>query len=294
MPNAAADPVTPSFRRDKLRLARVLARTPWHAAVRATERKLGLMRVFNTHSTPPRFAASFGRQLDHLLARYEPIDPYRLEEALLAGPSGGRPLALFTFDDAFRNHFEVAAPALEERGARGIFCVPAQFPSVPPARQIEWCRRRIRWAPDAEHAYDEDLLAMSWEQARELVARGHRICCHTLSHEVLSPRTPRRTLEAEVVDSRRRMEDELGVEVDGFCWPVKHDPTATAAERLVRDNYRYALITVTRPLRRGHDPLAVNRTQFEASWPLEALDLQVSGFVDGVFVVRRLRESLAR
>ncbi len=294
MPTHTAPPPPTSFRRDKLRLARVLARTPWHSVVRAAERKLGLIRVFNTHSTPPRFAASFARQLDHLLARYEPMDPYRLEETLAAGPPGRQPLVLFTFDDAFRNHFEVAAPALEERGVRGIFCVPAEFPSVPPAKQVEWCRRRIRWQPDAEHARDADLFAMSWDQARELVARGHRICCHTLSHEVLSPKTPQRTLESEVVDARHRMEDELGVPVDGFCWPVKHDRTATAAERLVRDTYRYALVTVTRPLRRGHDPLAVNRTQFEVSWPLEALDLQVSGIVDGIFVMRRLRESLAR
>ena len=98
--------------------------------------------MFNTHATPPRYAEWFGRQLDHLLARYEPLDPYRLEQTLEVGASGRRPAAVFTFDDGFRNHFEVAAAELEKRGARGIFSIPAAFPSVPVAEQVEWCRSR--------------------------------------------------------------------------------------------------------------------------------------------------------
>lgn len=284
-----------TFRRDKLALARMLARSPWHAAVRAVERRMGVIRVFSTHATPERYADSFGRQLDHLLARYEAVDPYRLEDALRRGPTKDRPLAVFTFDDGFRNHHEVAAVELERRGARGIFSVPAEFPSVPRDRQVDWCRRRIRFEFDgAEHAYADDLLAMSWDQARDLVARGHRICCHTATHEVLRPDTPAPTLVSEIVESRGRLEDELGVPVDGFCWPVEHDPHAAAAQRLIRTNYSYALLSDTRPLRRGHDPLAVHRTRFEASWPLEGLDLQVSGVIDGVFALRRARARLAR
>ena len=284
-----------SFRRDKLVLARVLAWTPWHGTARVVERRLGVIRVFNTHATPPRYAASFGRQLDHLLDRYDAVDPYRLEQVLEHGPSARRPLAVFTFDDAFWNQYAVAAAALEERGARGIFAVPAEFPSIPSGEQIAWCKKRIRWSPDAaEHARDEDLRAMSWDQARDLVARGHRICSHTLSHEVLTSRTSLEVLEAEIVDSRHRLEDALGVMVDGFCWPVEFDARATAAVQLVRETYGYALVTDTRGLRKGHDPFNIYRTRFEASWPLEALDLHTSGIIDGVHVLRRARDARAR
>jgi peptidoglycan/xylan/chitin deacetylase (PgdA/CDA1 family) len=251
------------------------------------------MRVFNTHSTPPRYAKSFARQLDHLLARYDAIDPYRLEEILERGPPAQRPSALFTFDDGFRNHFEVAAAELERRGARGIFCLPAAFLSVPREKQIEWCRTRIRRAPNAEHS-DEDLYAMSWDQARELIARGHRICCHSLTHEVLSAQTSTRTLESEIVESRHRLEDELAVPIDGFCWPSDRDRNAAAAQQLVRETYDYALLGYTQPLRKGHSRLDVNRTRIEASWPLEAVDLQISGLVDSAFMLRRARALLGR
>lgn len=280
-------PLPSSARSNKERIARALGAVGWHAAAALAERRLGWMRVFNTHGTPARYAENFGRQLDHVLARYEPVDPYRLEEMLAQGPRGGRPLCVFTFDDGLRNHYEVAAVELEQRGLRGIFSVPSDFPSLPESEQAAWFRRRVRTAPDAEHATDADMLAMSWEQARELVARGHRICSHTQSHEVIGSGLPIDRLRAEIVDSRARLEEHLGVPVDGFCWPVERDPAAADAIRLIRETYAYSLVGDTKALRRGHDPLDASRTRIEPSWSLDVVDFQLSGIVDALFVLRR-------
>jgi peptidoglycan/xylan/chitin deacetylase (PgdA/CDA1 family) len=281
-----------SCRSDKLAIARLLAWTPWNPAARAVERRLGIIRVFNFHGTPHRYRESFGRQLDHLLGRYDAGDPWALEETLAAGLSRRRPLAIFTFDDGLQNHFTVAADELEARGVRGIFCIPVMFPSVPRAEQAGWFRTRVRKRRNAEHWLDEDLYAISWHQARELANRGHRICCHSLTHEILHKSTPSALLETEVVESRSRMEHELGCHVDGFCWPSERDPYASAALQLVRTTYSYALAGDTKPLRRGHDPLDVNRTRLEASWPLEVVDFQTSGLIDGVFMFYRWRSAL--
>lgn len=280
-------PLPSSARSEKEKIARALGAVGWNAALSRTERRLGWMRVFNTHGTPPRHAESFGRQLDHILARYEAVDPYRLEEMLAEGPRGGRPLCAFTFDDGLRNHYVVAAAELEKRGLRGIFSVPSDFPSLPEAEQAAWFRRRVRAVPDAEHATDEDMLAMSWEQVRELAARGHRICSHTQSHEVIGRGLPLDLLRTEIVDSRHRLEERLGVPVDGFCWPVERDPAAADAIRLIRETYAYSLVGDTKALRKGHDPLDVNRTRIESSWSLDVVDFQLSGIVDALFVLRR-------
>ena len=260
--------------------------------MRAVEKQRRWIRVFNMHSTPLRYAESLGRQLDHLLERYDPIDPRQLEATLQRGPATDQPLALFTFDDGLRNHYEVAAPELERRGARGVFCIPAVFPSLSSADQVDWFRTRVRSEPNAEHLHDEDLHAMTWDQARELVDRGHRICSHSLTHEVLNSRTPGPTLEAEIVEARKRLEDQLGSTVDGFCWPSDRDPHAADARRLVRETYGYAMLGDTRPMRKGHSPLDVYRTRIEASWPMELVDLQVSGLIDAAFIARRARSLL--
>ena len=252
------------------------------------------MRVIVTHGTPPRYAATYGAQLDRLLERYRPLDPYRLEEALRDGPPDGRPACVFTFDDALLNNYEVAAVELERRGARGIFSVPVDFPSVPAAEQPAWFRSHVRAEPDAEHAGDDDLRAMSWEQVRDLVARGHRVCCHTTSHRRIDTATPAAVVHAELVAARALLEERLDTSVDGFCWPVEYDPQAAAAITVARSTYSWTLVTDTSPLRRGHDPYVVNRTRIEASWPVEAVDFQLSGAIDAAFIVYRLRAALAR
>ena len=81
--------------------------------------------------------------------------------------------------------------------------------------------------------------------------------------------------------------------VDGFCWPVQRDPQATVALELVRATYSYGLSGDTRPVRKHHDPLDVYRTRLEASWPLEAVDMQISGIIDLIFALRRLRNAMA-
>jgi peptidoglycan/xylan/chitin deacetylase (PgdA/CDA1 family) len=283
-----------SCRPAKLMLGRMLAKTPWSELAGVLEKRLGLLRVFNYHGTPKRLAESFGQQIDLLLARYRAIDPYELESALRSGPPRGEALAAFTFDDGLENHFTVAAEKLEERGVRGIFCIPAAFPSVPVEEQAVWFKQRIRSRTDAEHRTNDDCRAMHWDQARELISRGHRICSHTATHEVLRPSTDRSILEREVVESKRRLEERLETTIDGFCWPVDRDSRAIEARQLVSATYRYALIADTRPLRRGHSLQDINRTRLEASWPLEAVDFQISGLMDAKFAGERFRQTVRR
>jgi peptidoglycan/xylan/chitin deacetylase (PgdA/CDA1 family) len=280
-----------SARHDKLVVARVVGRTPWHRGARWAESRLRLIRVFNFHGTPERLRGSFAAQLDYLLDRYAPVDPHDLERIVVGGSTTGA-LAAFTFDDGLENHFSVAAEELEARGARGIFCIAAAFPDVPLAEQAAWFEARVRAGSDPEHACDEDRRSMSWEQTRDLVARGHRICSHTVTHEVITASTDLATLTHEIRDSRSRLEEKLDGPVTGFCWPVARDPAAHAALALIRETYSYALVGDTRPLRRGHDPFEIPRTRLEASWPQEVVEFQISGLFDLYFQARVLAARL--
>lgn len=292
--STAPEPLAPlpsSFRADKLRLARALARTPWSAAAGSVERAAGLNRVIVTHGTPERYRATYAAQLDRLLHRFEPLDPWNLEAAL-ARRGGRRPWVAFTFDDALLNNYEVAAAELEARGARGIFSVPVAFPGLPRDEQPAWFQANVRADPDAEHATPADMVAMTWAQVRDLHARGHRIACHTQNHRRIDATTPASAVQAEVVEARAALEAQLGAPVDGFCWPVEYDRRATAAIAAARSTYAWTLITDTAPVRAGSDPHAIHRTRVEASWPVEAVDFQLSGAIDAAFVAYRARAAL--
>ena len=256
------------------------------------ERTLGLNRVIVTHGTPERHRETYAAQLDRLLARYAPLDPWDLEAALERGRGSRRPWVAFSFDDGLLGNYQVAAEELERRGARGIFAIPVDFPGVAPAEQPAWFRERVRAEPDAEHATAEDMLAMSWEQVRDLAGRGHRIACHTASHLRIEAGTGEETLQAELVEARDRLQELAATRVDGFCWPVVYPRRAARANAVARAAYRWTLITDTAPVRAGTDPYAVPRTRIEASWPVEAVDFQVSGAIDAAFVAYRTRDAL--
>ena len=66
----------------------------------------------------------------------------------------------FTFDDGVKDHWRVAAKMLEDRGWRGTFCIVN-----------EWIGK--------------DERKMTWEDVRDLIARGHEIAAHTMSHRGL-------------------------------------------------------------------------------------------------------------
>ena len=282
MPSAPLDTCPPR----KRRLAAVLVRTPLTRAARRHERRHPLLRVFNWHSVPPRFADRFERQLEQLAARYELTPPDRLEQLTAEGP-GDRPRAIITLDDGLANHAEVAAPIIERWDATAILCVPAAFPDVPRDQQPEWFGTHVYPRPTELHGPD-DVYAASWDQLRELAARGHRICSHGMFHTVLSGGTPADVIRREVEDSRALIEERLpGVTANGFCWPAAAAADAALASETIRRTYDYSLGNDVRPLRGGDEPYDLPRINLEVSWPDEVVNLQLSGVLDGLYRVRR-------
>jgi peptidoglycan/xylan/chitin deacetylase (PgdA/CDA1 family) len=82
---------------------------------------------------------------------------------------------------------------------------------------------------------------MTWDQARALVAAGMSVGSHGVTHRALS-RLPEDEQRAELVDSKRLLESEVGREVSALAypygWPGAYDATTG---RLARDaGYRAA------------------------------------------------------
>ena len=108
-------------------------------------------------------------------------------------PSSGEQSPLITFDDGHRSNFEQAFPLLEQFGLKAIFFV------------LAGCVGKS----------DKYLL---WEQARQMVAAGHRVQSHGWSHRLLTQCGPN-DLELELTRSKHELENHLGVEVDAISAP---------------------------------------------------------------------------
>ena len=104
---------------------------------------------------------------------------------------------------------------------------------------------------------------MTWEQLRAMVAHGHEVGSHSMTHQLL-PQLDDAALAYEVAESRRVLEDRLGCRVETFCYPNGDaDPRVV---RAVRDaGYTRALSTRWGPNNPGTSPYDISRCDIQGA-----------------------------
>jgi len=123
---------------------------------------------------------------------YTVIPLAALADHLLNGAAlPARPVVL-TFDDGWVSQYENALPLLEKYGVKATFFVTTHY---------------------LGHG-----RFMSWDQVKDLDARGQTIASHTLTHPFLTRLSDGR-LAAEVGESKAELEKFLGKPVDYFAYP---------------------------------------------------------------------------
>jgi peptidoglycan/xylan/chitin deacetylase (PgdA/CDA1 family) len=197
-------------------------------------------------ATPSQFAA----QLELLQRNFDVISVAELPAALRA--RRGRRV-LITFDDGYRDNYEHALPALRAAGLPAAFFLSTGFLDRPRLSwwdEIAWMIRqggrdeaeiaantdRYKQLPGGEgEAFLDELsercgcgrapisLAastwMTWDMAREIEEAGMTIGGHTVDHPVLA-RLDREGQEREIEGCRKRLDEELGVAMEVFSYPV--------------------------------------------------------------------------
>ncbi len=163
--------------------------------------------------------------------------------ALRSGRLPERAVAI-TFDDGFASVVEHAAPLLSAHGLRAtVFAVAGHLGGA-----NDW-PTQAGWAPRLPLATADDLSAMGRE--------GWEIGSHGVEHAPLRDASED-VARREVVESRSRLEQALGVSVGSFAWPYGAKPSAPGAG-LVARTYDAACAAGPAVVRHSSDPLAVPR-----------------------------------
>jgi peptidoglycan/xylan/chitin deacetylase (PgdA/CDA1 family) len=113
-------------------------------------------------------------------------------------------VAAITFDDGFEDTVEHACPILQE------FQYPATFFIVSSLMGLS-----NRWMQGAGYPI---MRLIGWEQARQMHAKGFTIGSHTVTHPIL-PEIGETAAACEIRDSKRSIEDRLGISVEYFAYP---------------------------------------------------------------------------
>ncbi|GEM_PF-1136594 len=119
-------------------------------------------------------------------------------------------IVVITFDDAWRDQYEIAAPILEEFGMRATF----------------FAYTSVIGTPDY----------MTWTQLRDLAQRGHAIGCHSATHSDLARPFAHEDAAAyarrqtrEINDAQRLLADCAAAPVHHFCYPYGYYNTTVIA-----------------------------------------------------------------
>jgi peptidoglycan/xylan/chitin deacetylase (PgdA/CDA1 family) len=192
-----------------------------------------------THSS-----SLFRAQMEYVAQTCHPVTLDEIPEYVTGAlPIPKRAVAI-TFDDGFRDNYEIAAPILERYGLRGAFYIATSSVEGRPL----WFVRMRYWTVRGKIARPEfldasgrcatltqpereefmaqleqggtvhDTFTMTWAQARDLLERGHVIGSHTVHHPNLT-KVPRNEMRLEMEESRKCLESELGRPVRHFSYP---------------------------------------------------------------------------
>lgn len=205
-----------------------------------------LVRAINFHNAPRSWAAAYASQLEAAGRLYAPIDEAGLVELLAGAPwTGARPPLMPVIYEGYRNAYDVLLPLVERAGLRAWVFVITGFLDAPVRTQRAFADGHWidRTAPEEEPS--DGRLAMTWDELRDVAARGHVIASHTTNHAALADVRSSEDAQRELVGSRRRLEEQLDREVRTLAWlwgaPYGEDPrvdraVSAAGYRLVFSN----------------------------------------------------------
>jgi len=142
---------------------------------------------------------------------------------------------VITADDGFRSAYTVLFPLLKHYNAKATLFV-----------YTEWIGKTPR--------------ALTWEQLREMAHSGLvEIASHTVTHiyprrlkRSLSNEQFKRRIEWEFIQSKRELEQKLGVKVEGLAYPGGH-VDETLKKLAQRAGYRWAAAINPKPITVGVD-----------------------------------------
>lgn len=182
----------------------------------ADEDEAGVHPYYRTSTAPSAFAA----QMETLKqAGFSVVD---LPAAIRCcrEPESIRNSVVITFDDGFRNFYTHAFPILERYGFTATMFLPtAHIGDSPLSFKGKPC--------------------LSWSEVRELQTHGITFGSHTVTHPQLHD-CDAESIQAEVVVSKRTIEQKLGCSVESFSYPYAFPEADAGFKATLREELRQA------------------------------------------------------
>jgi peptidoglycan/xylan/chitin deacetylase (PgdA/CDA1 family) len=251
------------------------------------------IKVISLHSVTSSDVPNFKRQMDLYMKYFAPVSLDDLNNLLVNGQwQKTKPGIIISFDDGLSNNYHVAAPILEEYGARGLFFVPTDFINQSPVNQKAYADEHRIIIP--EDYPGNGRFAMTWGEIADLAKRGHMIGSHTHSHCRFYSSVSPEQMQMELSESKRQLEEALKQRVDLFGWVGGERETynSIASHWIAKVGYTRSFTTIPVLITRKTNPFLLGRTEIEADWPLRIVKFQLCGVMDLLYALKLKRSKV--
>lgn len=252
----------------------------------------GHIRVINYHHVPLEQLPQFKLQIEYLLSIYDPATPEDLNQVLNGKNGRSQPKFILTFDDGFESHGTYVADYLKSKGISGWFFVPTAAPDLNPETQHQWAIDN-HILKQHESATVNGRVFATWETWLEL-KQDHVIGSHTHNHLRFKPEVSESEAKEQLSLSYGRLHSELAQLKKIFCWVggelTSYSPHAAKAIKSMETEL--AFTTCSAPVCSKTDPLRIERTNIESSFPVDRVKMAVSGIVDLRYYAKRKKLDL--
>jgi peptidoglycan/xylan/chitin deacetylase (PgdA/CDA1 family) len=198
---------------------------------------------------------------------------------------------LITFDDGFQTVYTEAFPVLHEYGFTASVHLPTAFIGD----------ERCRFAPVTPNGITRFASfgdCLNWAEILELRRHGFEIGSHTVNHpQLFGLSWP--DIKAELLNSKRRIEQQLGESISAFCYPFAF-PRADKIfvqklrEMLSEIGYTCCLTTELGRIQPGTDPYRLKRLPLNSLDDSFLLEAKLRGDYDWLGLPQRAFKTLNR
>src|SRR3954466_9033920 len=156
-------------------------------------------RATVSHGVYSENVAHFAALVDAVGERAAFATPAQYVAVLDGSAPPERDQVFMTFDDGLRSSYEFIARELTPRGIRVQFFVPTAILDLSVDEQYANVLQR-RFLTEQASLREEEYVAVTREQLRELAGQGHGVMPHSHSHALLTDLPDAQAWEREVVE----------------------------------------------------------------------------------------------
>ena len=189
----------------------------------------------------------FRAQIQYLLSNHWQVVPLSETIAEINAPTPKIKKVALTFDDGYEDNYSVVADILREYAIPATIFLISDY--VGTKKIFPWFETTEKWA-----------VSMNWNQIGSLQQSGMvEFGAHTKTHPLLSTVTSEKSLEREIITSKRSLEAKLG-RVNYFCYPAG-DYTSKATSMVQKAGYLGAVSVEPGFVKASTDPFLVPRIE---------------------------------